>query len=82
MSTYSIANATDNLSKLVDEAIAGEEGALTRQGEVVAYLRPAVAPAVKKPSAELLAGIFERARLRPPSESGVDIVREMRDERL
>ncbi len=82
MSTYSIANAKDDLSKLVDEAIAGEEVALTRDGEVVAYLRPAAAPIRQRPSAELLAGIRERARLLPPlGVSAVDLVREMRDER-
>ena len=32
MPTYSIAKAKDNLSKLVDEAVAGEEVAITRTG--------------------------------------------------
>ena len=39
---YSIAKAKDNLSKLVDEAVAGEEVAITRHGKVVAYIRSAV----------------------------------------
>ncbi len=82
MSNYSIANARDDLSKLVDEAIAGEEVALTRDGEVVAYVRPAAAAAPRKPSAELLAYLFERARQRLPlGNSAVDLIREMRDER-
>ncbi len=82
MSTYSIAIAKDYLSNLVDEAIAGEEVALTRDGEVVAYLRPPATPAPRKPSKELLAYLFERARQRPPLEmSAVDLIREMRDER-
>ena len=34
--TRSIAKAKDNLSKLVDEAVAGEEVAITRHGKVVA----------------------------------------------
>ena len=38
MPTYSIAKANDNLSQLVDEAVAGEEVAITRHGKVVAYV--------------------------------------------
>ncbi len=38
MPTYSIAKANDNLSKLVDEAVAGEEVAITRHGKVVVYV--------------------------------------------
>jgi prevent-host-death family protein len=65
MSVYSIAKAKDNLSKLVDEAVAGEEVAITRHGKVVAYVRPAVERPVRQPSHELVAQIAERAKSRP-----------------
>jgi prevent-host-death family protein len=77
---YSIANAKDNLSKLVDEAVAGEEVAITRHGKVVAYLRSAEAPQQRQPSRELVAEIMARARKRPSlAEPAADIIRRMRD---
>ncbi len=44
MSTYSIAQAKDQLSKLVDEALNGQQVTITRHGKPVVELRPA-APA-------------------------------------
>ena len=41
MSVCSIAQAKDHLSKLIDEALAGEEVTITRHGKPVAELRPA-----------------------------------------
>jgi prevent-host-death family protein len=41
MSTYSIAQAKDQLSRLVDEALAGKQVTITRHGKPVAELRPA-----------------------------------------
>ncbi len=83
MPVYSIAKAKDNLSKLVDEAVAGEEVAITRHGKVVAYLRPAAARPVRQPSHELVAQIVERAKLRPSlGENAVDVIRRMRDGEL
>lgn len=80
MPVYSIAKAKDNLSRLVDEAVAGEEVAITRHGKVVAYVRPAAERAVRQPSHELVAQIVERAKKRPRlGESAVDIIRRMRD---
>jgi antitoxin (DNA-binding transcriptional repressor) of toxin-antitoxin stability system len=38
VSVYSIAKAKDNFSKLVDDALAGEDVAITRRGNVVACL--------------------------------------------
>jgi len=42
MSTYSIAQAKDQLSKLVDEALNGEQVTITRHGKPVVELRPTV----------------------------------------
>ena len=76
MTEYSIATAKDNLSKLVDEALAGGEVAITRHGKVVAYLRSAL----ERPSQELVAKIVERAKKRPSlGENAAEIVRRMRD---
>jgi prevent-host-death family protein len=83
MSVYSIAKAKNNLSKLVDEAVAGEEGAITRHGKVVAYVRPAADRPIRQPSHELVAQIAERAKCRPSlAENAVDIIRRMRDGEL
>jgi prevent-host-death family protein len=81
MATYSIAEAKDQLSKLVREAAEGEDVAITRHGKVVAYVRAAVEQHVRRPSHELVAQIMARAKKRPRlEEPAADIVRRMRDE--
>jgi prevent-host-death family protein len=78
---YSIAEAKDNLSRLVDKALAGEEVAITRHGKVVAYVRPAVEQPRRQPPHELVREIMARARRRPRlEEPAVDIIRRMRDD--
>ncbi len=42
MATYSVADAKNTLPKLIDKALAGEEVIITRRGEPVAELRPAM----------------------------------------
>ena len=80
MATYSIAQAKDHLSQLIDQALAGEEVTITRHGKPVAYLRSAAERPIRQPSQELVAKIVERAKKRPSlGENGVDIVRRMRD---
>ncbi len=83
MATYSIAEAKDQLSKLVREAAEGEEVAITRHGKVVAYLRPAAERPLRQPPHDLVARIMARARRRPQlEEPAADIVRRMRDDGL
>ena len=41
MASYSVAKAKDNLSKLIDEALAGEAVTITGHGKPVVELRPA-----------------------------------------
>ena len=53
MPTYSIAQAKDQLSKLVDEVLDGKEVTITRHGRPVAELRPA-APAGKRTTKETI----------------------------
>ena len=80
MPTYSIAEAKNQLSKLVRQAAEGEEVVITRHGKVVAYVRAAEERAVRRPSRELVAQIIGRAKKRPRlEEPAVDIVRRMRD---
>jgi prevent-host-death family protein len=81
MPVYSIARAKDNFSRLVDEAVAGEEVAITRHGKVVAYVRPAAERSIRQPSHVLVAEIMARARKRPRlEEPAVDIIRRIRDD--
>lgn len=79
MAVYSIAEAKDKFSSLVKQAEEGEV-AITRHGEVVAYLHSAQKRPHRQPSHALVAKIVERAKTRPRSgETAVDIVRRMRD---
>jgi antitoxin (DNA-binding transcriptional repressor) of toxin-antitoxin stability system len=81
MATYSIAQAKDQLSKLVDEALAGEIVTITRYGKAVAELRPTTVGDAGRWSCELIDEIAARAKLLPSlGESGADIVRRMRDD--
>jgi prevent-host-death family protein len=81
MSSYSIAKAKDNLSKLIDEALAGEDVTITRHGKPVVELRPARAVVAGRWSPELIDEIAARAKSLPSlGENAANIVRRMRDE--
>ena len=81
MASYSIAKAKDNLSKLIDEALAGQEVTITRHGKPVVDLRPARAAGSGRPSPELIDKIAARAKTLPSlGENAVDIIRRMRDD--
>ena len=80
MAAYSIAEAKDQLSRLVRQAEEGEDVAITRHGKVVAHLRSASERGRRQPSHELIAAVVERAKSRPRlGEDAVDIIRRMRD---
>lgn len=49
MSQYSVAEARNNLPKLLDRMLAGEEVVITRRGKPIARLEPEKAPAVGFP---------------------------------
>ena len=81
MSVYSIAQAKDHLSKLIDEALAGEEVTITRHGTPVVEVRPARPVAEGRWSPELIDEIAARAKSLPSlGEDAADIVRRMRNE--
>jgi prevent-host-death family protein len=82
MASYSVAKAKDNLSKLIDEALAGEEVTITRRGKPAVELRPARAAGdAGRWSRELIDRIAARAKTLPSlGEDAVDIIRRMRDD--
>ncbi len=80
MGAYSLAQAKQQLDRLVQEALAGEVVTIIRDGRAVVTLTPA-APARSAIDGDYLAEMYKRALSRP-SRAGdaVTIVREMRDE--
>jgi prevent-host-death family protein len=80
MSTYSIAQAKDQLSKLVDEALNGQQVTITRHGKPVVELRPAV-PTGRRITAEDIEWL-RRCRESLPSFDGDTVaeIRAMRDD--
>jgi len=80
MGIYSLAQAKDQLSRLVDEALTGEVVTITRHGKAVVTLAPTL-PTPKPLTGEYLRAMRSRARARPSLGSdSVTLVREMRDE--
>lgn len=82
MATYSIAEAKDQLSKLINEANDGADVTITRHGKPVAMLKP-----IEPPRGKMSQEMFDRlAKLRadfpprPGMEDSVTIIRRMRDE--
>lgn len=82
MTTYSVADAKNQLPRLIDRALAGEEVVITRRGKPVVELRPAsrqAAPAT---------GTHEWLRARTRGRPGVgftsvellDLIYELKDD--
>ena len=80
MPSYSFAQAKDQLSRLVDEALAGEAVTIARDGAAVVSLTPS--PPTPRPlTLEDIAGMRARALARPGlGADAVTLVRQMRDE--
>lgn len=79
MPNYSVAEAKNSLPILLDRAIAGEEVVITRRGAVIAEIRP------KRPEVPGDDTIYERLQQLRESQSplpisGVDLIRQIRDE--
>lgn len=84
MPHYSVATTKDQLSSLIDKALAGEEVVITRHGKPTVELRVVAAAEAPKPSDD---EVYERLRkLResspPIAIPSVDLIRQMRDEGL
>jgi prevent-host-death family protein len=88
MARYSVAEAKNNLPKLLDKALAGEDVTITRRGEVIARIVPdlksAAAP-VDAPKSAFDVDWIRRHRVTPkdhqnPELASDRLVRRMRDE--
>lgn len=78
MSEYSVSQAKDNLPRLLDQMLAGEEVTITRRGKPIARLAPATRERAQPPvDVEWLRKV--RARPSEPADS-VELVRQTRDE--
>lgn len=78
MSSYSVAEAKNNLPKLLDRMLAGEEVVITRRGKPIARLNP-TGPAAPQPQVDI--EWLRRVRVKPLTPgNAVDLVRQMRDE--
>ncbi|MBV8848340.1 MAG: type II toxin-antitoxin system prevent-host-death family antitoxin [Methylobacteriaceae bacterium] len=81
MPAYPLAKAKEQLSRLIDRALAGEEITITRHGKPVVDLRPRLSGGQGRPSSALIDEITSRAKLLPRlNERAADIIRAMRDE--
>lgn len=81
MSTYSIAQAKDQLSRLVDEVLEGKDVTITRHGKPVVEMKPAAQP-VGKPITDEDIEWLRQCRESLPAFKGdaVAEIRAMRDE--
>jgi antitoxin (DNA-binding transcriptional repressor) of toxin-antitoxin stability system len=81
MPAYSVAQAKTHLSKIIDEALAGENVTITRHGKTVVELRASPpAPRRDLDARRIMDEVAARRKLRPSlGESGADIIRRMRD---
>jgi prevent-host-death family protein len=80
MSTYSVAEAKDQLSRLIDRALEGEAVVISRHGHPVVEIKPvkSVAQHTAKEALAWLEG--KRVKLRDKAVDPVELVSQMRDE--
>jgi prevent-host-death family protein len=80
MSTHSVAEAKNQLSKLIDRALKGEGVVITRRGQPVVELKPVRPPPRPMTPADLdWLGAHKIPRL-SENEDAATLVRKMRDE--
>ena len=79
MADYSVADARNRLSELIDRAMNGEEVVVTRHGQPVVELRPRN-PAPRRVSKESLDWLDKVRVGRPSEEDAGAFVSRMRDE--
>jgi len=79
MATYTLSQAKDQLSRLVDEALGGQPVTITRHGKPVVHLTPAqpVPKVMTKDDWDWLAK--QRASRPTLTKSAAEMIREMRD---
>ena len=80
MSEYSIAQAKDQLPRLIDRMLEGEPVTITRRGRPVARVVPIEAPAADKAKIDPAWLMRLREAGRTPTSGTVDTVRALRDD--
>jgi prevent-host-death family protein len=80
MSTHSVAEAKNQLSRLIDRALKGEDVVITRRGQPVIELRPVHPPPRPVTKADLDWLREMRARLPACETDAATLIRQMRDE--
>lgn len=80
MSIYSIADAKDQLSELIDRVLKGEGVVITRHGRPLVELKPIDEPARAVCRADLDWLAAHRVGRTPPSQDAGSFVERMRDE--
>jgi prevent-host-death family protein len=80
MSTYSVADAKNQLSELIDRALRGEGVVITRHGRPMVELKPVDEPAQPLSAADLDWLAAHRVGRAPGSEDAGRLVERMRDE--
>jgi prevent-host-death family protein len=80
MGKHSIAEARNNLSKLIDRALGGEDVVLTRHGRPVVSLMPVPPPTRPVSAADIEWLRAHRVRPLRVTEDAAVLVRRMRDE--
>jgi prevent-host-death family protein len=80
MSTHSVAEAKNQLSRLIDRALEGEPVVITRHGHPVVEIKP-LKPPRRRTAREALAWLeTRRVKLHGEGEDPVALVSKMRDE--
>lgn len=79
MTNYSVADAKNNLSKLIDRALEGEGVTITRHGRPVVQLRP-VSPAPRKLTAADVDWVRSRRRGKAGPDDAGALLSRLRDE--
>lgn len=80
MGTHSVAEAKNQLSELIDRALAGEGVVITRHGHPVVELKPVSPPARPISAADIDWLVARRVGDRPVSSDAGTLVSTMRDE--
>jgi len=79
MSTHTVAQTKNQLSKLIDRALKGEHIVVTRRGQPVVELKP-VQPPLRRATAADLEWLRAHRIGRISDKDAATLVREMRDE--
>jgi prevent-host-death family protein len=80
MARYSVAHTKDQLSKLIDKALAGEEVVITRHGQPIVELRSLGLPRVRKQGRGIQWLLAELEKLPPIENTGRPLMEQIRDE--